>query len=236
VGRVPLIAAPPPLSADAQIALGAAVDGRDHNETAFDYLVADVRAWPADVSSADTTAPADWLAIVSNDETRGTSVVLTGVLAQKSRLEQFWDGTDEWFVRVQDGPVVCAFVVDPPAVGVGATVTILGRAYKRIDATARDGTLRQYPAIVGRVLTQTAGPSASSWLAPIIVLTMIVIVMLIAYALLRARVRAVRRAKGRRPAPRIIPPFDGRPDHADDVPAAVKAAEALALLRDRSNP
>lgn len=184
----------PPVGAELRVALDAAAEGGDHNETAFALLVDDVRAWPEVV--AGSAAPADWAALVAGgDALRGEPLVVRGRLVQREGLESRWPEVEEWFIRDGDGRAICAFVVDPPTpIREGREVELLARWYKQIDAVARDGSLRSYPAVVGRLRdsTSTAGPSGGKIL-PYAGLAAVVLAMGIVYLLVRVRARRAAR-------------------------------------------
>ncbi|MBL9147847.1 MAG: hypothetical protein JNM94_04065 [Phycisphaerae bacterium] len=219
--------APPfPLSDEATTALAAVADGHDHNETAFALLVDALRTADLDALEPLGPAPLPREAMLADDDSvRGSLVRVSGVLAQASPLEEFWEGVAEWFVRLPDGNAVCVFVVDPPPQAVrGIPVELVGATYKRIDAVGRDGVTRSFPAIVARVRRVGAAPSA---IAP---LATVVVAMLVGLVFVRARVKKTRAkpqelpariSGGARPAPRETPTLP--PDPAD----------ALAALRER---
>lgn len=182
----------PPIPEDLRTALDAVSEGGDHNETAFALLVADVRAWPSEL--AGPHAAPDWSALLAGgDAPRGEGLRVEGRLVQRSPLEERWSGVKEWFLRDGGGRAICAFVVDPPAgIREGARLALDARWYKRIDAVARDGTERGYPAVVGRIATaepETAAPPLAGYGG----LVATVIAMSVAYIVVRRRAAAAAR-------------------------------------------
>jgi hypothetical protein len=221
-----MLDAPPfPLSEDATTALDAVADGHDHNETAFALLVDALRT--ADLDALARLGPAALPReeiLADDDAVRGTLVRVSGVLAQASPLEEFWEGVHEWFVRLPDGSAVCAFVVDPPPQAVrGMPVELVGATYKRIEAVGRDGVTRSFPTIVARVRRLGAAPSAVAPLAAV------VIAMLIGLVFVRARVKKARAAA---PAPAVRAGPDAiAARQSPTLPP--DPAEAMAALRER---
>lgn len=216
----------PPLSDEARTALGACADGHDHNEEAFAYLVGAVRDWtPAALETArGQPLPAEQL-IAGRDEARGLVVEVSGTLAQRDRLEDFWEDIEEWYVRLPDGRAVCVFVVDPPETPRDSDVRLLGLSYKRIDATGRDGQPRSYAGLVARVAAiEPKTARAARGAVPLIGL---VIAMLGALVFLRWRVAKLRQPRVAKEVP------SGRFDAADELPQ--DPAEALAALRRRNS-
>jgi hypothetical protein len=192
------------LSPDDRTALEAAYDGRDHNDTAFARLLEHVRGWPKDLDPGGFRAVAalDGFGVapaVVPESLRGTPVVVAGRLAQASPLESYWNQegarVEEWFVRTDGGLTVLVLAVDPPstaaagrtAVTQGTRVVVEGVVYKRIDAVARDGQLRSFPAVVGRMRDVVASP-----LDGLLPLAFLVVVLLVVFMVLRGRVRSIR--------------------------------------------
>ncbi len=216
----------PPLSDEARTALSACADGHDHNEEAFAYLVGAVRDWtPAALATArGQPLPAEQL-IAGRDDARGLVVEVIGILAQRDRLEDFWEDVEEWYIRLPDGGAVCVFVVDPPATPRGSDVRLVGLSYKRVDATGRDGQPRSYPAVVARVAAiESMTARATRGAVPLIGL---VIAMLGALVFLRWRVAKLARPRVAKEIP------SDRFDAPDELPQ--DPAEALAALRRRNS-
>lgn len=218
-----------PLSPDALEALRSCADGRDHNETAFALLVDAVRS--ADLARLADLGPAEVdvdAVLEGTDSARGTLVRVSGVLAQRTPLEEFWEGVEEWFVRLPDGAAICAFVVDPPSeVARGMGVTLVGASYKRMDVVGRDGQTRPFACVVARVARVGGGPSA---IAP---LATVVIAMLGGLVYARWRVRKARRESDRRDRSPLRDERAPVGDSADTAPLPRQAADALAALRKR---
>ena len=160
----------PPLSDGQQARLATAFDGRDHQEEAFAALLENAAAYPADVdpgpallgAAAVRLAPDHDAMLAAPDDHRGTLCRIVGVLQQQTRLDRPFAGVSEWFVRDDAGQPIIVFVAglaadDEARFADGQRIAIYARFYKRVDAEARDGRSRRYPAYVGAAPWRVAG-------------------------------------------------------------------------------
>jgi hypothetical protein len=156
-----------PLSPDEQHRLASSVDGNDERDAAFAALVENVRRWTAGVGDAPIRLHPDFGAMIDNPSAyRGDLCRVRGALQQHNRLPPPHEAIWEWFVRTDSGRPVIVYVVDLDDAARfmdGRTVEVDARFYKRVDARAREGTIRQYAAFVGafpRAMGATGAASA----------------------------------------------------------------------------
>ncbi len=219
-----------------RVALATAHDGRDHQEEAFAALLANARRWTPGPGDEPVRLEPDLDSLLADpDAHRGALCRITGALQQHTRLSRPFETAEEWFIRDETGRPILVYVAALPASHGwrdGDRVEILARFYKRVDARARDGTMRSYPGFVG-ALPQRPGPGSSGgagaaawsrlWLvaAP-------VGLMLAAFFILVVYVRRVRERARPRPAWAAEELLDRGEPLPDDP------AEALAEMRRRA--
>jgi hypothetical protein len=219
----------PALQADERTALVTAIDDRDHQEAAFAALL----EWCSrlDPTGVDLGVIEPWTSerIVSSlsspDASRGEPAVLQGRLEQARTLDAPWDGVCEWFVRLPGDEAVAVYLLGTPAVEPGERVRLVGRFYKRLKAVARDGQERHYAAFVG---VPSVG---SSSIDGRFVLTLLVILMVIAWVVLRVLVG--KRTPGRVP----IRPLHEASESSLETPLPSDPEAALdEMVRRRDDP
>lgn len=219
----------PPLSEAQAIALATAIDDRDHQESAFAGLVEAASAIDStalDLEAIPDESAFDWsVALADPDQMRGRVVHLHGRLEQSFQLPRPWDGWVEWFVRTPAGRVVALYVPSADDVTPGQRIHVAGWFYKRIEAEARDGTVRRYPAVVGRVVPD-AGLTFGAWV-PVVC----VIVLLGAWFFARALVRGRRLSKV--PRRRESVASHRAPESATSEDLPTDPVEALDVLAQR---
>ena len=193
VGGVVQAAVVPPLTQADRARLDTAIDGVEQREEAFAALVEHVRSWPEaatiDLDELPLRRRIDAPAMREAPATmRGELVLLDGTLAQRTDLPRAWSGVTEWFVRDEYGQTIIAFVSGNDAsAGVGDRVRVLGRLYKPITMTSRDGLQRSWPAMVGVALEARPMPGMAG--NPVVlVLAGAVLLGAAAWVLLRRRV------------------------------------------------
>ena len=220
-----LLAAVEPLTPDEQQRLAAATDGTDHLDDAFEALLANVRRWTPGLGDAPVRLHPDLEAMGSDPVAfRGDLCRLEGRLEQLRLLETH-SGVQEWFVRDGQGRPALVFVVGAQAsLEAGQRITVLGRFYKRLEAVARDGRRRGYPAFVGAAAPPQA-PGAAAWgaMIPVLVPVLVMFVVFLGLLVYARRGRAARR-----------PPVEGvLGGEGEQLPG--DTADALAELRRRAD-
>ena len=177
----------PPLTAAQQVSLATAIDDRDHQESAFAALAEATLEIDTARIDADVLArlqPFDWDRAVEDPEAlRGHPLLVVGRLEQSDPLARPWDAYREWFLRLPNDRVVAVYVPIEDDRPPGTRVRVVGRFYKRIQAEARDGTTRVYPAMVGRPLPAESLPFGG------ILIAILVIALLVCWLLLRITIR-----------------------------------------------
>ncbi|MCI0363783.1 MAG: hypothetical protein L0219_07870 [Phycisphaerales bacterium] len=144
-----------PLSPQQEARLAGAVDGQDDlTDPAFEALVENVRGWTPGLGDAPIRLAPDCAAMLARPaEFRGDLCRIQGRLEQQTRLGSRHEDVAEWFIRASDGQPIVIYIVG--AAGLhgrfvdGGKVEVDARFYKRVDAMARDGQRRSYPAFVG---------------------------------------------------------------------------------------
>lgn len=206
-------------------ALATAVDGRDHQESAFAALMSALqRVEPeqVEVGSLETLSPETAAALLEDpDARRGDAFLLAGRLEQSEPLARPWSGWVEWFIRLPDDRAVAVYLPTADDRPPGERVRVAGRFYKRIAADARDGTRRSWLAFGGRRLP--AAPDA----VPRQVLVTGIVLLLLGWVLLSLLTRR-RGASPVRPAGSAVA---GAPREPTSLPA--DPAEALDELARR---
>jgi hypothetical protein len=229
----------PPLTDEQRTLLQSADDDRTHEEVAFEALLEHVASWPdADPGVEPLRLSADFAAILADpDAFRGELFQLEGTIQQRTRLAQPYQHAVEWFLRDEAGTPFIVYLHDRglgEAREDGDRINILARFYKRIDAVARDGKSRSYPAFVG-AFPRLAAPGASTPPPPPAPLKTIVIAVTALVAgfiilLLLAR-------RNREPVPRRV--WAGAEENARSLDASPPLpddpAAALAELRRRAD-
>ena len=231
-------AAVPPLTASEQLRLETAIDGVDRRDEAFAALVEHVRGWPVIDQAALDSLPlrrrVDGAAMEEQPQAmRGDLVLLDGTLAQRTDLPRPWQGVDEWFVRDDFGETVIALVdgpLDATQPNPGDRVRVLGRLYKPITQTSRDGVDRTWPALVG-VRLQAAPEVGTSGGRLVVVLAGVVLLGALAWAVLRRRVQDGGHGDVAEALAAIRP--DADEEEVDEGPLPGDPAEALAEMRAR---
>ncbi len=228
-----MLAAIPPLAADERVRLATAYDGRDHQDEAFMALLEHVGRWSGRVGDTPVRLHPDFEAMVDDpDAYRGELCRVVGAIGQQTRLPAPYDAATEWFVRDDTGRPILVYVVglDPAApFRDGERIVILGRFYKRVEAAARDGVVRAYPALVGafprRLAAGAGGEWSGLWMMAIPVAFMLVIfLVLFVYVTRRRRPTHAHLALATHLAP----------DATEGPPLPADPAEALAELRRRA--
>ncbi len=248
-----LLGATVPLSPRQTQIVQTAIDGADHHEEAFLALVENVQSWTEGPGDEPVRLQPNYAAMLAEpSHYRGDLCRVSGVLQQRTALPPPSEMIEEWLVRDASGRPVAVYVVshaEPMDFSDGEHVELLARFYKRIDAIARDGTLRSYAAFVGAFpkrmslpATHAAQPQNSQPDA-LLRLGMIagaLAAMVIAFAALMIWIRRTSAASPRlsRVRPASVWESDHvAPDDADESsqpPLPEDPAEALAELKRRA--
>ena len=232
----------PPLTADQVVRLETAVDGRDHQEEAFVALCENAHAYRDALGPSDEPVRlvVDRAALLADpDSARGALVRLEGVVHEPRRLAPPFEDVIECFlVDASDVPHLVYFVDardDPLELDHLSEWSCIARFYKRVDATARDGTDRAYAAFVGArpmrrdgigAGTETGQNRSVTWTPFVIVLVGAVTLVFL--------LRASRRAAAR--LPHVLTSAGPEDDAGDRIEEDLPddPASALAELRRRS--
>lgn len=83
-------------------------------------------------------------------------VQITGKLEQRTPMGSVHPDGEEWFVRTSDGNPIAVYVMTQSQYPVGSLVSIIGRDAGTIRLADRQGTLREYPAVIGRPIERSA--------------------------------------------------------------------------------
>lgn len=89
----------------------------------------------------------------------GAWVAVTGRLEQRTPLGTTHPDGEEWFVRPEAGDPIAAYVMTTLNYPVGSFVSVLGRDAGMVRLTDRQGTLHEYPALVGRPFDRSLAKS-----------------------------------------------------------------------------
>lgn len=235
-----LLTGVPPLT-DGQVGrLETAHDGRDHQEEAFVALVENARTFsgegPGLVGSAAVRLAPDCDALLADpDAHRGDLCRLSGVVQQVTPLARPHEAATECFVRDAAGRPLLVYIVglspeDRDVFAPGRDIALYARFYKRVDAEARDGAMRRYPAFVGaRPWRPTPRDAATSVLPVVAALVLGLGAVFLLLLLLTRRQRRTLPVRRARPSP------DEEPAELDDQPPLPDdPTEALAELKRRA--
>ena len=91
----------------------------------------------------------------------GSWVLVQGRLEQNTPLGAIHPDGEEWFIRPHEGEPVAAFVAGGAALP-GSQVAVVGRELGVLRLPDREGVLRDYPAVVARMLDSQATASLQS--------------------------------------------------------------------------
>jgi len=83
-------------------------------------------------------------------------VQITGKLEQRTPMGSVHPDGEEWFVRTSGGNPIAVYVMTQSQYQVGSLVSIIGRDAGTIRLADRQGTLREYPAVIGRPIERSA--------------------------------------------------------------------------------
>ncbi|MFZ4642153.1 MAG: hypothetical protein ACOYMU_02275, partial [Phycisphaerales bacterium] len=83
-------------------------------------------------------------------------VQITGKLEQRTPMGSVHPDGEEWFVRTSEGNPIAVYVMTQSQYPVGSLVSIIGRDAGTIRLADRQGTLREYPAVIGRPVERSA--------------------------------------------------------------------------------
>lgn len=83
-------------------------------------------------------------------------VQITGKLEQRTPMGSVHPDGEEWFVRTSEGNPIAVYVMTQSQYPVGSLVSIIGRDAGTIRLADRQGTLREYPAVIGRPIERSA--------------------------------------------------------------------------------
>lgn len=140
------------LTDDRRERLATAHDGGDFREEAFFALVEHFREWDGALPTEPMRLYFQPDAMTADpDSLRGELCLVLGRLEQRTPLPTPYDVGEEWFIRDRSGQPVIVYVVgvDGARFTEGQKLRVVSRFYKRVDAQARDGVVRQYAAFVG---------------------------------------------------------------------------------------
>ena len=107
------------------------------------------------VGRLPVVAAPDW-----SNPPREAWVCVEGRLEQRAPLGTLHEGGEEWVVRGATGVPVAAYVIDAPKVNAGERVRVVGRVLGPLRMTDRRGEMREYPAVIGRVVVSADGRPA----------------------------------------------------------------------------
>ncbi len=225
------LAAIEPLTEDQRVRLATAFDGRDHQEAAFVALVENVRLWTPGVGDAPIRLQPDLTAMLADPEAyRGSLCQIAGRVQQQTPLSALYEGVTEWFVRDESGRAILVYVVGREGDSIisdGQAVVLHARFYKRVDAIARDGVSRSYPAFVGALPRRPVAAEAA--LGGVLVVVIPVAVLLVIFLLLMLYVRRNRAER------RLRLPMIGERPEVDESPALPDdPVDALNEMRRRA--
>lgn len=229
----------PPLTPEQFTRLETARDGGDHREEAFFALLENSLLSQGQIGDQPVRLHPDLSAMIENPgKYRGDLCLLSGVIQQQTILGGFDVMVREVFLRDDQGRPFLIYVVqadngsDPPsALSDGTTIEIAGRFYKRVDATARDGTHMSYAAFVGshpRILLAISPPEG---LTHLWIVALPVGGMLVVFTLLFFYIRHTR--KGQRPRHGRASSGDESADEGGALPE--DPIEALSELKHRAD-
>lgn len=86
----------------------------------------------------------------------GAWVQVTGKLEQRTPMGSMHPDGEEWFVRPSSGDPIAVYAMTLSQYPVGSMVSIIGRDAGTIRLADRQGTLREYPALIGRPIERGA--------------------------------------------------------------------------------
>lgn len=222
------------LTEDRRERLATAHDGGDFREEAFFALVEHFREWDGSPPTEPMRFYVEPDAMTDDPDTfRGELCLVLGRLEQRTVLPAPYDVGEEWFIRDRSGQPVIVYVVgvDGARFAEGQQVRVISRFYKRVDAQARDGAVRQYAAFVGARPQRIPYASSS---APVELLVVPVAALFGGFVVLWLYVRRQRRGASMRGRPTGIG-FDGSPRSDFSGPLPENPAEALAELKRRAD-
>ncbi|MEE2908505.1 MAG: hypothetical protein VX527_11825 [Planctomycetota bacterium] len=154
--------------------------------------------------------------------TRGELYRIEGQFLDRRRMPPPHSDIDEWFLRLPSGEPVAVYLPSDHAKGLeadGRPISIDARFYKVIEANARDGQVRQYPAFFGRsprMLAETRA-AAMERMDILVLLGFLILLVIVAFA-----VMALAR-KQRRPRPQLErSPVEPQGNMSDDPAVALR--------------
>lgn len=223
-----LMAAVPPLSHDQRGRLAAVSDATDQPDEAFAALLENAAQWTPGIGDAPISMEPDLDAMLAGPAAyRGRLCRIAGRIEQQTWMAAPHDDVAEWFLRDDAGRPILVYVSGLDRgheFRDGRSVVLPARFYKTVEARARDGRTRRYPAFVGVFpRTEAVAPWSRMWAVAVPVgIMLMVFLALLVYARRGARPRGVRLWSGA--------PVSGPAD--DTLPA--DPASALAELRRRA--
>ena len=191
-----------PLTEAQTVRLQAAQTARDHREDAFAALIENAVLWEGDPANVPARDHPDSDAVLSSpDAYRGDLFRIRGRLEQITRLKRPYESVFEWFIASEASDrlmiVYVASPAEPGSFKPGDDVEILGRFYKGLTMTARDGVAREYPAYVGALPGHLAAAKPSGGAVFLWVIGLPVVVLLIVFIVLLGYVRRRRQPHDR---------------------------------------
>lgn len=228
-----VLAAVPPLTQAQREALAAAQDGRDEKDAAFAALLENAAKWTAGAGDEPVRLEPDVDTMLADPARyRGDMCRIVGAIQQQTRLAAPYERVTEWFVRDASGRPLLVYVYgvadtdEPGGFRDGQPVEIYARFWKRVEAEARDGLKRPYPAFVGALpkrpdapsdILPTIGRVPLAWVAiPVALLLIMFVIVLLMVRRSRSPAR-VAAAHADRPAMQV----DEGPALPDDPAAAL---------------
>ncbi len=91
----------------------------------------------------------------------GSWALVQGRLEQKTPLGAIHPDGEEWFIRPHEGEPIAAYVAGATGLP-GSQVAVVGRELGVLRLADREGVLREYPAVVARMLDSQALASVQS--------------------------------------------------------------------------
>lgn len=135
----------------ARVAEGPFVDASD---PALEPIIDEISGWPA-LRVKSTGGDAVHFSEIKSIDEVGRLVEIEGIIRQVSNLQGSGKGPlplQEWAIEMTDGSIaIVVTTVESSGLTVGRRVGFLGRYSGSIETRSRDGQIRSWPLVIGRV-------------------------------------------------------------------------------------